>query len=342
MKKKPLQGLGQILVKYRTILLLIILAIVFTSLKPIFLNPTNLLNMMKRMSYVAIVAFGATFIITLGGLDLSGGSIAAVVGVGLGLILNKGVPLIPALIIVIAVATFLGFVNAFISVKGKIEPFLVTLATMNIYRGIALILTSGRTVPIRTPGFADFFGNGSLFGIIPNPIIIMAVFFLICWFLYGKTKFGFYCRCIGGNAEAAKVAGIQVDKVKIYAYTFNGFLAGIAGLILAALMNAGIPDIGSDLSLDGISASILGGTAISGGFGTIWGTVGGTLIMAILNSGLSLLGAQSQVQILVKGCVIILAVLMDNALKSRTRVLSTKLSFDCDQSNNNKKKEEIQ
>ncbi len=313
--------LGQVLIKFRTILILIALAAIFTALKPIFLHPTNLLNMMKRMSYVAITAYGMTFIITLAALDISGGSIAALVGVSLAFLLNKGVSLVIALPLVILLSLVLGYLNGFITVKGKIAPFLVTLSTMNIYRGIALTLTSGRTVSIKNQGFTDFFGNGSLFGVIPMPLILMVALFALCWFLYHKTKFGFYCRCIGGNEEAARVAGIDVDKINMWAYTFNGFLACFAGFILAALMNAGIPDIGAALSMDAIAAVVLGGTAIAGGYGTMWGTVGGTFIIAILNTGLSLLGAPSQVQILVKGIVIILAVLMDNALKSRTVVV---------------------
>lgn len=311
-------SLSSIFIKYRTIFILLLLVLVFTLFKGIFLHPTNLLNMLKRMSYVAVTAFGMTFVITLGGLDLSVGSTAAIVGVSLAMLLGQGVPLILAIIICLAIALVLGGVNGTISVKGKIEPFLVTLATMNIYRGIALTLSGGKPIPIVDQGFTDFFGNGTLFGTIPIPILIMILFFLATWFLFKRTKYGFYIRCIGGNTEAAKVAGINVDKVKITTYVINSIFAFIAGLILAALMSSGLPDIANDLALDAISAVILGGTAIAGGLGTIWGTVGGTLIMATLNSGLSLLGAQYPVQILVKGLVIIVAVLMDNAFKSKS------------------------
>jgi ribose/xylose/arabinose/galactoside ABC-type transport system permease subunit len=142
---------------------------------------------------------------------------------------------------------------------------------------------------------------------------------LVSWFLFTKTKFGFYVRSIGGNLEAARVAGINISLVKISAYTLSGLYAFISGLILAALMNGGLPDVGRDLALDSISGVILGGTAIAGGVGSIWGTLGGCLIMAALNNGMSLLGAQYHQQIFVKGLVIIFAVLMDNAFKSRLR-----------------------
>lgn len=309
-----------LIIQYRTLLILVVLMTVFSSLKPVFIDPSNLLSIMKNMSYVLIAGLGMTFIITLGGLDLSVGSTAAVVGVGFALLVRGGfMPVLPALLIVMFGAMLLGFLNGFVSVKGKIEPFLVTLATLNIYRGLALTLTSGKPVQIVIPYFADFFGNGLLFNLIPSPVIISLVVLLISWFLFTQTKFGFYVRSIGGNPEAARVAGIDISMVKIAAYTMSGLYAFISGLILAALMNSGLPGAGTDLALDSISGVILGGTAISGGVGSIWGTLGGCLIMASLNNGMSLLGAQYHVQILVKGLVIILAVLMDNALKSRQR-----------------------
>jgi ribose/xylose/arabinose/galactoside ABC-type transport system permease subunit len=291
---------------------------VFSLLKPIFLHPLNLLAIMKNMSYVLIVGLGMTFIITLGGLDLSVGSIAPVVGVGFAMLVRGGImPAIPALFIVVLGALLLGFFNGFVSVKGKIEPFLVTLATMFMYRGLALTLTAGKPVPIVIPYYADLLGNGTLFNIIPSPVIISLVVFVVSWFVFTQTKFGFFVRSIGGNPEAARVAGIDISLVKIVTYTMNGGYAFISGLILAALFNSGLPNAGADLALDSISGVILGGTAISGGVGSIWGTLGGCLIMATLNNGMSLMGAQYHVQIFIKGLVIILAVLMDNAFKSR-------------------------
>ena len=178
-----------LIIRYRTILILLLLVAIFTIIKPIFLHPTNLLNMLKSMSYVAIAAFGTTFVITLGGLDLSVGSTAAVVGVSFALILGLGVPLFPAILICFVIAMALGAINGVVIVKGKIEPFLVTLATLNIYRGLALLLTSGRPVPIVSEFFVKIFGNGFIFKKIPIPILIMAIFFGITLFLYKKTKF---------------------------------------------------------------------------------------------------------------------------------------------------------
>lgn len=308
-----------ILIKYRTVLILILLIAVFTIFKNIFVHPTNLLNMLKRMSFVAITAFGMTFVITLGGLDLSVGGTAAIVGVSLALMLGAGIPLLLAIIVCLFIAVALGAFNGVIIVKGRIEPFLVTLATMNIFRGIALVATGGRPVPIVSEIFVQVFGNGLLFRVIPVPILISAIIFALSLILYKKTKFGFFVRAIGGNLEAARVAGINIHFVKMMTYVINGVFAFIAGLILAALMSSGLPNIAVDLPLDAISAVILGGTAISGGFGNIMGTLGGALIMSTLSSGMSLLGAQYPVQILVKGVVIIFAVLLDNAFKPKNR-----------------------
>lgn len=308
---------ADVLIRYRTVVILMLLIATFTIINNIFILPANLLNMLKRMSYVAITAFGMTFVITLGGLDLSVGGTAAIVGVGFALLLGAGVPAVVALALCLLIAVALGAINGVIIVKGRIEPFLVTLATMNIFRGVALVATGGRPVPIVSEAFITFFGNGFLFGVIPIPVLITAVFFTISLLLYKKTKFGFFARAIGGNIEAARVAGINIQSVKFLTYVINAVFAFFAGLILAALMSSGLPNIATDLPLDAISAVILGGTAIAGGFGNVLGTLGGALIMATLNSGMSLLGAQYPVQIFVKGVVIIFAVLLDNVVRPK-------------------------
>ena len=273
-KKKPIgPAIVDFLIRYRTFVILVVRRVVVEVCQPIFLHPKNLLSILKNMSYVLIAGLGMTFIITLGGLDLSVGSTAAVVGVSFALLVRGGrLPPLPALLIVLFGSMFLGFLNGVVSDTVKIEPFLVTLASMNIYRGLALTLTSGKPVPIVLPHFADIMGNGKLFDVIPSPVIISLVVLLVSWFLFNKTKFGFFVRSIGGNIEAARVAGINISLVKIAAYAMNGLFAFISGLILAALFNSGLPDAGRDLALDSISGVILGGTAIAGGVGSIWGT----------------------------------------------------------------------
>lgn len=306
----------EFLIKYKTILILLILVAIFTYLNNIFLHPRNLLILLRQSSVVAVTAFAMTFVITLGGLDLSVGSIAAFAGVFLAMLLRDGAGIPLALLAVVAASAGFGWFNGFVSVKGKIIPFLVTLATMNIFRGIAMTLSLGRPIPIVNRGITATFGSGDVAGI-PTPIFIVIIMFALTYFLFKHTKFGFYVRCIGSNAEAARVSGLPVNRIKILVYTMTGVYACVAGLILASLMNAGISDLGGTLALDAIAAVILGGTAITGGFGTVWGTLGGTLIMGTLNNGMSLLGAQSHHQMLVKGIVIILAVLMSNLIARR-------------------------
>ncbi|MBR0085873.1 MAG: ribose ABC transporter permease, partial [Lachnospiraceae bacterium] len=190
MKKK--KGFVQYLIQYRTVLILIALAIVFICLKPVFLDGTNLLNMIKRMSYTAICAFGMTFLLTLGVFDMSVGSNAALVGVVLAYTLNKGMNPVLMVIVVILMGSALGWLNGLITVKGKIAAFLATLATMNIYRGLAQTITQGRTVSIKVSWITNLFGNGTV-GVVPTPIIFTAIFFIISLVLYNKTKFGYYC-----------------------------------------------------------------------------------------------------------------------------------------------------
>jgi len=306
----------ELLIRYKTVLILVVLAAVFASIKPVFLDPRNLMNMFKQTSFVAVTAFAATFVITLGGLDLSVGSTGAAVGIVLSMMLRNGVPIPLALLAVLALSIVFGWFNGFISVKAGITPFLVTLSTMNIYRGIAMTLSRGRPIPIVAKDLTNVFGNGTVLGV-PNPVIIIILTFALTYWLFHHSKFGFYVRCIGGNEEAARVAGIPVGKIKILVYLLSGVYACIAGLILASLMNAGMSDLGSTLALDAIAAVILGGTAITGGYGTVWGTLGGTLIMGALNNGMSLLGANTSQLILVKGVVIILAVLLSNLINKQ-------------------------
>ena len=314
----------QKLIDGRSYVILIVLLAIFAIFAEGFLNPINLLNMVKRQSYIAVAAFAATFVITLGGLDLSVGSISALSGVSFALILkqpfimNLGVfGLVLSILFAIVIGAICGFLNGFISVKGRITPFLVTLASMNIFRSIAIVLSDSKEITITSDVFAKMFATGKLFGVIPSPVIILVIMFILSWFLFQRCKYGYYVKAIGGNEEAARVSGISIDKVKITTYTLNGLYAGIASLMLAGLYSSGSPSGGVDLALDSIAAVILGGTAIVGGNGKIWGTLAGILILAVIMNGMTLLGAMYDIQLLVKGIVIILAVLLDNALSRR-------------------------
>lgn len=315
----------QKLIEGRSGIILLVLLIIFAVAAEGFINPMNLLNMVKRQSYIAVAAFAATFVITLGGLDLSTGAMSALAAVCFALLLQQpfiqgmGVAgLFLALILALAIAAFCGFLNGIVSVKGHITPFLVTLASMNIYRSIAIVLADSKEITITSDLFGEMFSTGKLFGVIPSPVIILIIMFSISWFIFQRCKYGYYIKAVGGNEEAARVSGINIDMVKVVTYTLNGLYAGVASMMLAGLYASGSPSGGVDLALDSIAAVILGGTAIAGGNGKIWGTLAGILILAVIMNGMTLLGAMYDIQLLVKGVVIILAVLLDNAL-SRSR-----------------------
>lgn len=308
------------LIEGRPYIILVVLLIIFTIIAPDFINPINLLNMVKRQAYVAVVAFSCTFIVTLAALDLSPGSIAALVGVSFALILScspiaqlpSAVALPLAIIIALLIGAACGFINGFISVKGRIIPFLVTLATMNIFRSLAIVLSGSKEITISNATFNTIFATGKIFKVIPTPVIIVIIMFTLAWYLLQKTKFGYYVKAIGGNEEAAIVSGINAGRIKMWAYTMHGAFSALAGLMLAGLYSSGSPAAGMELYIDAIAGVILGGTAIRGGNGKIWGTLAGVLILAVIINGMTMMGAMYDVQILVKGIVIILAVLLDN------------------------------
>ena len=315
------------LVEGRAYVILAVLMIVFIIIAPDFIDPINIMNLIKRQGFIAVAAFSATFFITLGGLDLSTGSIAALVGVSFAMLMSRtflaflpiGLALPICIVIAVLVGAAAGFVNGFIFVKGKITPFLVTLATMNIFRSVAILLATGKEITITSREFTTIFSTGRVFGVIPNPVIIVIIMFAVAWYLFERTKFGYYVKAIGGNPEAALVSGIKVGKIRILTYTIHGGFAGLAGLMLAGLYSSGSPSAGIELSVDAIAGVILGGTTVGGGNGKIWGTLAGVLILAVIINGMTILGAMYDIQILVKGIVIILAVILDNAINSRKR-----------------------
>lgn len=277
----------------------------------IFLTQANLLNVMNQISINAIIAFGMTFAILTLGIDLSVGSIVAIAGVSSAMLLqNFGLPVVVVVPIVLIIGLFIGYLNGAIIAKIEIPPFVVTLASMTIFRGLALLMVDGKPITIMDPGLR-FLGNGKVFGIIPSPIVILVIFFAIYYIILSKTVFGRYAYVIGGNEEAAKLSGINVVRVKTWIYMIVGFACGMSGIVLAARLGSGQPNIGSGYELDAIAATIVGGTSFSGGVGTIPGTLIGCLIIGIINNGMNLLGVSSYLQFIVKGLVILMAVILE-------------------------------
>lgn len=266
---------------------LILLIIVVSIMNPSFLTISNIFNVLRQVSISAIIAFGMTFVILTGGIDLSVGSTLALTGAVAASLLAGGTDPIVSMAVALILGLVLGAFNGVIITKGKVAPFIATLATMTIYRGLTLVYTNGK--PISGLGdHASFqlFGKGYFLGV-PIPVITTIVSFAILAFILHKTTFGRRVYAVGGNEEAAKLSGINADRVKIAVYAISGFLAALSALILTSRLNSAQPTAGESYELDAIAAVVLGGTSLNGGKGWIFGTLIGALIIGVLNNGMS-------------------------------------------------------
>ena len=297
--------------KFGPLLALVLLFIVITVLNPSFMEPNNILNLLRQTSINALIAFGMTFIILTGGIDLSVGSILALSSALMAGMMVSGLDPILAILVGILLGAIMGVINGILVSKGKMAPFIVTLATMTIFRGLTLVYTDGK--PITGIGDSVMFqmlGRGYFLGV-PVPAVVMVIAFLILWFLLHKTSFGRKTYAIGGNERASRISGIKVDRVKVAIYGLAGTMAAIAGAILTTRLNSAQPTAGQSYEMDAIAAVVLGGTSLSGGKGRLFGTLVGVLIIGTLNNGMNLLGVSSFYQQVVKGAVILIAVLLD-------------------------------
>jgi ribose transport system permease protein len=290
---------------------LLLIVVIISVMSPNFLTLNNLLNVLRQVSINALIAFGMTFVILTGGIDLSVGSILALTGAVTAGFLASGMDPMLAMFLGLILGAILGAINGIIISKGNVAPFIATLATMTIYRGLTLVYTEGR--PISGLGDSLSFqliGKGYFFGI-PVPVITMAIAFGVLYFVLKKTTFGRRVYAVGGNEEASRLSGIKVDRIKVYVYALTGTLAALASLILTSRLNSAQPTAGNMFELDAIAAVVLGGTSLTGGRGWIVGTLIGALIIGVLNNGLNLIGVSSFFQQVVKGAVILVAVLLD-------------------------------
>jgi ribose transport system permease protein len=301
----------ELLGKLGPLLALIVLVVFVSVLSPDFLSLSNLMNLMRQVSINALIAFGMTFVIITGGIDLSVGSTLALTGAIIGGLIAGGTDPIIAMIIGVLLGFFLGAVNGLLITKGKIVPFIATLATMTIYRGATLVYTDGKPITgLDTTFLFQFMGRGYFYGI-PFPTVITLLIFAILFVVLHKTAFGRKVFAIGGNEKAAIIAGIKNARVKMIVYGISGTLSAIAGIILTSRLNSAQPTAGTSYEMDAIASVVLGGTSMSGGRGRIFGTLVGALIIGTLNNGLNLLGVSTFYQQIVKGIVIIIAVLID-------------------------------
>ena len=285
------------------------------ALTPHFLTVSNLLNVAQQTSINAIVAVGMTYVIISGGIDLSVGSIVALSGVVLGALLQGGQPLAVALAAALAVGLACGLLNGALVSVGGLPPFIATLGMMSVARGAALVFTEGRPVSGFDEGFRSL-ATGSL-GFVPAPVVVMIVVYVAAHIVLTRTTFGRYVYAIGGNEEATRLSGVAVRFHKTAIYGVSGVMSAIAAIVLTARLNSAQPIAGTMYELDAIAATVIGGTSLMGGEGTLAGTLVGALIMGVLRNGLNLLGVSSFLQQIVIGGVIVGAVLVDTMLKRR-------------------------
>lgn len=291
-------------------LVLCVFLSVFPKTSGSFFTRQNIFNVLRQISTNLFLACGMTMVIILGGIDLSVGSIIALSGcISAGCVARYNLPLPIALLMGLLVGLLVGMFNGAVISKTAIPAFIVTLATMNIAKGLAYVYTGGSPVRVVTKEW-QFLGAGYV-GIFPTPVVILVIVLIITAIIMNKTKMGRHMYAVGGNQQAAEFSGIKVEKVKFFVHAFSGLMAGLAGIVLASRMYSGQPTAGDGAEMDAIAAVVVGGTSMAGGSGKIGGTIIGGLIIGVLNNGLNLLNVNSFWQYVVKGVVILLAVFLD-------------------------------
>jgi len=303
--------------KYGIGVVLLIMMVAISIMEPTFRSQSNMLNVAIQVSINAMIAYGMCLAITTEGIDLSVGAQLALVSCILGtLITEQGVNIGLACIIALAVATTLGFINGFLISKFNMFPFVVTLSTQLIIRGLAQVVSGGKAIPITSQVFKDIY-SAKLLGI-PVPIVILFVVTIFMYILLHWTKFGRYVFAVGGNMHAAIASGVSVFWTKTLTYTLSGLLAGIAGIIFTAKTGSAQSNIGIGYETDAVAACVLGGTSFAGGVATIPGVFMGIFIIGFIYNGMNLIGIESYYQSMTKGAVIIGAVLLDMIMNKKT------------------------
>ncbi|WP_236707960.1 ABC transporter permease [Brevibacillus choshinensis] len=294
---------------------LALIVIVLSIINSDFLTISNIFNVLRQISINALIAFGMTFVILTGGIDLSVGSMLALASAITAGLMASGMDTWLAVLIGLLAGVVMGAINGVIVAKGKVAPFIGTLATMTVFRGLTLVYTEGRPITGLNPDFA-MLGKG-FFLDIPMPVIWMLISFAILYFILRHTTFGRHVYALGSNEEATKLSGISTGKVKVLVYSISGLFAALSGIILTSRLNSAQPTAGTSYELDAIAAVVLGGTSLSGGRGWIVGTLIGAMIIGVLDNGLNLLNVSSFYQSVVKGAVILIAVLLDRSKASK-------------------------
>lgn len=307
----------ELLARFGLLLALVVMVIVLASISDRFLTTSNIINVLRQISVNAIIAFGMTVVIIGAGIDLSVGSLLALVGVIAALLATSvGLPMWLVLILAVLIGLALGALNGAIVGYAGVAPFIVTLAGLTIFRGATLVATDGRPVSGLPPLFSTI-GYGTFLGV-PLPIWIMLGVLLLTYVLLRHTALGRAIYAVGGNPEAARLSGIPVRNVLTFTYAFSGFTVAVAAIVLTGRLNSAQPTAGVAFELDAIAAVVVGGTSLFGGRGGVWGTLVGALIIGVINNGMNLMNVSSFYQQIVKGGVILAALLIDRVLSRRS------------------------
>jgi len=330
----------RLLERYGGILVLLALIVTASLMSDVFLTSRNILNVLRQVSANGIISLGLLFVILSGGIDISVGSIVGVVSVTFGVLFDPmssvppfnglirflsslmpatpGLELAVALLILLAIGAFLGFINGLVICKANIQPFIMTIGTLTLYRGIALLIPNGRPVYMHaeTVNKVNFIGEARILDI-PIPVYILLAIGILAAFLLNNTTYGRYVRAIGGNQEATRVAGINVDRHKMIAYTLSGITAAIASIVITSRTTTGEPNLGVSFEMDAIAACVIGGARLNGGIGSVLGTIIGAIIIGVINNMLNLINVSAYYQYVVRGTIIILAVVLRSAKRSR-------------------------
>lgn len=299
----------QVLRSYGILIAFVLILIAMTILSPVFLTLTNVLNIVRQSSIYGIMAVGMTFVILTGGIDLSVGSILAIAGAIAAGSIKSGMGLALTIFVALAIGLSCGLLNGVLVTLGRITPFVVTLGMMSIARGLTLIYTKGYPIS----GFHEafrFIGGGDFLAI-PFPIIVFLLTTVVAWVVLTQMRLGRYTYAIGGNEETVKLSGINAGFFKTVVYIISGITSAISALILTSRLNSAEPVAGQGYELDVIAAVVIGGTSLMGGRGSVWGTLIGALLIGVINNGMNLLGISPYFQLVVKGVIIIGAVLLD-------------------------------
>ncbi|TDX15394.1 monosaccharide ABC transporter membrane protein (CUT2 family) [Buttiauxella sp. BIGb0552] len=298
-----------------TLIGLLIIIVTFSFLSPVFFTLPNLLNILQQSSINAIIALGMTLVIISGGIDLSVGPAAALSAVLGATLMVAGVPVPLAVMATLGIGALCGVFSGTLVAYAGLQPFIVTLGGLSLFRAIALIFTDGNPIFGIPVEFRNVI-NGLVFGI-PMPIIIVVAIAFILWVVMNKTPLGEYILAVGGNEEAARVAGVPVKRTKVTVYVLSGVLASLAALILIGRLGAAEPTLGNLWELDAIAAAAIGGASLMGGKGSVLGTIIGAIILGALRNGLTLLNIQAFYQLLATGLIIIIAMLIDRATRGK-------------------------